>query len=342
MRLGTYTTGIPPGGCRTTAITAAVAAVAIVLATSSPAVAESSGVVMVTGKVGAHERGVIEAAVVKTVRRASWSLSSRSFAPPEIDVILKCLRDDQPWPCLAPVMEPKGLDRIVVADASPPGEAMNKIIITGQLAMSGDGAAAIVQRRCDGCDDTQLATVAQRLAEQLLRDYALHSGTVLELQTRPSDATVMLDGQLVGPASTAGKLSQPAAPGAHKLTVQREGFVSREQTIDLPAAKTTEMTVELAHETEEPRGSLVIPIASGGAGVAAIAVGSYLIYLGQQDGPEDRRRYTRATAIGVVTGLAGLAAVGYSAYLFWLAPRTSGPALSAVPGGLTIGWAGAL
>ena len=314
---------------------------AVALGASSRASADATGVVVVTGKIAARERKIIEAAIATAVRKASWSLSKRPFALHEVEAIAACLRDDKPWSCLRPLMQPMGVDRIVVADANPQPDA-SKLVITGELVVAGDAAAAVVQRRCDACDEANLTAVAQRLAEELLRDMAMRSETVLELRTVPPGAAVALDGQSIGTTDGAGKLTHTTIPGPHKVAVQHTGFASDERTVDLPAARTTPLTIELRREATTARGhrSPVVPLALAGGGAAALVAGGVLIYMGQQDGPDDRQRYTRATPLGIGTGLLGVAAIGLGAYLWWREPTESGIAMSPTPGGVMAGWAG--
>src|SRR6185436_3511895 len=103
-----------------------------------------------------------------------------------------------------------------------------------------------------------------------------------------------------------------------------------------PAARTTPLTVELRREAAlaSHRGSPVVPLALAVGGAAALVGGGVLVYVGQQDGPDDRRRYTRATPIGIGTGLLGVAAIGLGAYLWWRGPTESAVAMSPVPGGM--------
>jgi hypothetical protein len=313
----------------------AASVLAIIVATSPRAEADSTGIVVVTGRATAHERTVIESAILTGLRRAQWSMSLQPFTPKEIETITRCLADDKPWHCLSPLMQPKGVDRIVVAEANPQPDSASKLVIKGAFVVAGNEAAANGQRRCDGCNDPQLTTAAQELTEALLHDMASRGETVLEIHTVPG-ATALLDDQPFGTTDASGKLSKPALAGPHKLTVQHAGFVTSERPIDLPVAKTTQVDVELG---AEPRPPLLVPLAFAGAGVAAAAGGGILIYIGQQDGPNDRRRYTRATPIGVVTGLAGVAAIGYGVYLWLRGPRTDGLTISPTPGGLVTGWA---
>lgn len=336
MKLGRDMTGITQK-----ALLIAGTVLAIIGATPSPAEADSTGIVVVTGKVSAHERTVIESAIVLALRRSSWSLSAQPFTPKETETITKCLRDDQPWRCLSPLMQPKGVDRIVVADANPPPDSAGKLVITGEFVVAGDGAAAVVQRRCDGCNDAQLADIAERLTEALLHDMAVRNQqTILELQTTPAGATVTLDGRPIGITNAAGGITQTTYPGPHKLTVQHPGYLLNERTIDLPAGQTTTLVLELMRDAESEHLQYV-PIVAVTAGIAALVGSGYLIHLGQQDGPNDRRVYTRATPLGIATGVVGVAAIGYAAYLWWRGPNASGPILSTTSSGFMAGWAGA-
>jgi hypothetical protein len=319
-----------------------VIAFAVTAAIASRAAAEPTGIVVVTGRAAAHERTVIEGAIITAVRRASWPLSNQLFTPKEIDEITKCLRDDRPWPCLSPLMAPKGVGRIVVAAANPQAGAPGKLTIIGELVVAGDGAAVVSQQSCDGCDDVGLTVVAQRLTDVLLHDLAVRSEqTILSVQTVPSGATVLLDGQSIGITNASGTVNQMTYAGPHKLTVQRIGYVFEERTVNLSAGRTTMIPVALRPERAAARaGPPLTPLVIAGAGAAGVVVGGVLLYVGQQDGPDVKWRYTRATALGVVVGIAGIAAVGAGTYL-WLNPATpSGLIIGTSSGGAVIGWAG--
>src|SRR5262245_17340993 len=332
MRLGNHMTGITPKAAAIATL------VAVALGAPARARADSTGIVVVTGKVSARERATIDAAITTVLRKASWSLNKPSLAPRDIQTITSCLRDDKPWSCLRPVMEPIGVDRIVVADANPSVDSPTKLLITGEFVVAGDVAPAVVQRRCDGCDDTGLAAVAQTVAEELLHDMAMRSETVLELHTVPHAAAVSLDGQSIGTTDADGVLVHTTIPGPHKLVVRHTGFATDERTIDLPPAKTTPLRIELSEIAR--RRSRVGPIALAAGGAVALGVGGVFIYLGQQGGPDDRYIYTRATSIGIGTCVVGAAAIA-GAYLWWRGSRTSGVAMIPTRGGVVAGWAGA-
>lgn len=332
MRLGRDMTGITRKSTLITAIT-----LAILAAASPRAEAESTGIVVVIGKAAAHERTIIESAIASAVRKASWSLRVQPFSQKDLDIIAKCLGDDFPWHCLSPLMDPQAIDRLVVADVSLQPNAPGKLTIKGQLVIAGDKGAAVSQQRCDGCNAASLASAAQQLTEKLLHDIAIRNeNTMLELQTVPPGATVSLDGQSIGTTNAAGTISLPTYAGPHKLTVQRTGYVFDERTIDLPAGQTTKLTVKL--QPEGGKNLPLAPLAFAGAGALGMVGGGILIYVGQQDGPNDRRRYTRATPLGVVTGIAGITALGIGAYLWWRGPKESAPIASPTSGGVIIGW----
>jgi hypothetical protein len=108
-----------------------------------------------------------------------------------------------------------------------------------------------------------------------------------------------------------GIITQTTYAGPHKLMVQRTGYVFNERTINLFAGKTTDLVVELQPEAAAAReGPPLAPLVIAGAGAAGVVVGGVLLYVGQQDGPDDKRLYTCATALGVAVGIAGIAAVG--------------------------------
>jgi hypothetical protein len=310
------------------------------VASATRAEAEPTGIVVVTGKIAARERNLVEVAIVKVLRRASWSMSAQAFSPKETEVITKCLADDQPWRCLSPLMQPKGVDRIVVVEVRP--EPANKLNIIGEFVVAGDAAAAVVQRRCDACDNEHLDAVTQKIAEDLLREMAARGETTLDLHTVPG-ATAQLDGVPIGTADPTGKLSHTALPGPHKLAVQYPGFVDGERTVELPVAQATAVTVDLvpASSTGHP---LLVPVIVAGAGALAIA-GGIALQLDKDPPPmgEKQTKYV-ISAPGLALIAAGGVTVGLGAYLWVRATRnaapTSMPTVAVTNGGGIVGWTG--
>lgn len=313
----------------------------VVPATSARAAADPTGIVVVTGKPTARERTTIETAITRVLRRASWSMSSQPFSPKETESITKCLRDDRPWRCLDRLMQPKGVDRIVVATVTRP--SATRLNITGELAVAGDGGAVVVERHCDDCENESLDAVVQKLAEDLLHDLAIRAETKLDLRTVPAGATVLLDGRSIGTTDASGKLSQSALPGPHKLRVQHPGFVDSERTIQLAVAQTTPVVVELvqAPSTGTP---LLVPAIIAGAGVAALA-GGILLQLGKDSPPVGEKQPPYIISYpGVALMAGGTIAIGIGVYLWMHAASngapTSTPTVAITAGGAVVGWAG--
>lgn len=322
---------------------------AITAATASRADAEPTGIVLVTGKIGVHELSVIESAIKTALRRASWSMSAQAFTPKEAQSILRCLADDKPWHCLGPLMQPKGVDRIVVAEVNPQSDSAGKLVLIGQFAEAGEGSAAVQQQRCDGCDDARLAGTAQRLTEALLADMDNRKETVLELQTVPAGATVRLDDQALGKTNASGHLVHVTLPGPHKLSVHHPGFTEHDRDINLPVAKTTHVDVQLTPVEAtltpiEPKHSLLVPLLVTGAGAAALAIGVGVQLAADSPGTGQQQKKYIVSTPGVVLMAGGGAVIGVGVYL-WLRSRnaaapTAMPVAAAIDHGGVIGWTG--
>jgi hypothetical protein len=87
------------------------------------------------------------------------------------------------------------------------------------------------------------------------------------------------------------------------------------------------------------RSARLIPWIAIGSGIALVGLGGVALYYGHKGGPDDRYRYTRATAVGVVTGLVGIAAIGAGVY-FWRGPDGAGLVGAVAGGATTITWVG--
>jgi hypothetical protein len=171
------------------------------------------------------------------------------------------------------------------------------------------------------------------------------------LTVEPRHATVLIDGVVVA-TSDAIELS----PGAHRLEVRAEGFVSVERSLELVAGERRDVDVALAsialppppdaqRSIEERRAPwTVIAIASGGVAVGAGALGLGLGVRSQRDVDEGltraealaqveaRRRDARIANAGWVVGSAALATAVVTAVLAWRG-RDEGVALVPLEGG---------
>lgn len=171
------------------------------------------------------------------------------------------------------------------------------------------------------------------------------------LTVEPRHATVRIDGVVVA-TSDAIELS----PGAHRLEVRAEGFVSVERSLELAAGERRDVDVALASIAPPPppdvRGLVeerrapwtVIAIASGGVAVGAGALALGLGVRSQREVDEGvtraealaqveaRRRDARIANVGWVVGSAALATAAVTAVLAWRG-RDEGVALVPIEGG---------
>lgn len=170
------------------------------------------------------------------------------------------------------------------------------------------------------------------------------------LTVEPPHATVRIDGVVVA-TSDAIELS----PGAHRLEVHAEGFVSVERSLELAAGERRDVDVALAsiappppdvrRPVEERRAPwTVIAIASGGVAVGAGALGLGLGLRSQREVDEGvtraealaqveaRRRDARIANVGWVVGSVALATAAVTAVLAWRG-RHEGVALVPIRGG---------
>ncbi len=294
------------------------AMILIALAIAAPgrdARAQTPGSVVVVGTAGAHERGIVEAAMSNRVRDAAWSVVARPFSQAEVDAIVSCLADDRPWPCIAPTASARGVERLLIAHVDR-ASARTQLTIKAQLLVAGNDVPAIDEAFCDSCNDDRLRETASRMAEQLLTDTALRTKeTMLEVQTVPSGAIVTLDGEKVGITD----LRHRAHPGQHTVLIQRTGYLPETRTVMLAEGQTTRLVVELrpASTGRDPR---IVPGIVIGAGLAAV-VGGSIVSLAAEDSPEGQKHKYVYSAPGIGVAIAGGVVIGAGVYLWLRASR---------------------
>lgn len=171
------------------------------------------------------------------------------------------------------------------------------------------------------------------------------------LTVEPRHATARIDGVVVA-TSDAIEL----APGAHRLEVSADGFVSVERSLQLTAGERRDVDVALASIAPPPPPDAprpvearrapwtVIALASGGVAVGAGALALGLGVRSQREVDEgvtraealaqveDRRRDARIANAGWVVGSAALATAAVTAVLAWRG-RREGVALVPIEGG---------
>jgi len=312
-------------------------AAAVALAPTSAARADD-GAVIVGGGASPATRRVIARAVEAAAREATWSIGE-PLAEQEIAGIASCLTFDRPWPCIAPIARPRGLQRIVVVHADPErGEGGEQLVLTGQLVVAGNGVPAIDRRYCARSGGAEIAAVAADLMQRLLKDSASRTvSTLLDVRTVPPGAVVTIGGRMVGESNR----QFATHPGTHELRLQRSGYRPEVRTVTVREGEAGIVSVVLKRESGrdgDGEGMRIVPWIAVGGGAMAVVGGAYASFTATSDsvGPQEKYNYSAA---GIGIAIAGAVAIGAGVYL-WLRPsRTgSGPTLSALPGGGIAGW----
>jgi hypothetical protein len=218
------------------------------------------------------------------------------------------------------------------------------VVLTAKLIVTHPHALVVHQRFCEHCTDDKLTQASTELTQQLVQELAVRMGrTVLEVKSTPSGARITLDGDPIGATNT----TFNTYPGSHVVIIEKPGYLTQTISTDTQEGKTAEVSVALRESDSSPRTAIakppsrhsrIVPLTLIGAGGAAAVTAGVLVYLGQQDGRNDKYVHTHATAIGVVTGLAGVAMIGAGAYLWWRGPGGSAPTAAVLPGGAIVGW----
>lgn len=200
-----------------------------------------------------------------------------------------------------------------------------------------------VPRLAEDCSEEKLTQAASEVTRQLLEELAVRTGrTILEVKSTPSGARILLDGVSIG--ATNGTFN--TYPGSHTVIFEKPGYLTQNLSVKAEEGKTAEVSAVLrqshvAAPKKVPRPSQPsrwVPLTLIGAGTASIGAAGTLLYIGAQDGPDDKRLRPRATTVGVAVGIAGVASLGVGIYLWLRGPSRSGPTASALPGGAAVGW----
>jgi hypothetical protein len=311
-----------------------------------------SGVIAIGGDAEERDRAAVTAGITAATRGAGWQLPARPLSKKEATGLLRCLEPGEPWECIPGTIGAQGIHHalVVAAQKQQADDGSPLVVLTAKLIVTSPHALVVQQRFCERCSDDKLAQASAELAQQLVQELAVRIGrTVLEIRSTPSGARITLDGVAVGATDT----TFNTYPGAHIVILEKPGYLSQTIRVDVQEGKTADVSAALrssrdaggggggASSTTQPPPppSRVVPWALISAGGVAVVTGGALIYLGQQDGPDDKTIHRRATALGIATGIAGAAAIGAGAYLLLRTPDASAPTIIAVPGGAVIGWA---
>lgn len=305
-----------------------------------------NGVIAIGGNAEERDRAAVSAGVTAATRVAGWQLPTKPLSKKEAAGLLHCLDPGEPWGCIPGTIDAQGIHHalVVAAEKRQSDDGSPMVVLTAKLIVTRPHALVVHQRFCEHCTDDKLTQASTELAQQLVQELAVRMGrTVLDVKSMPAGARITLDGEPVG----ATNMTFNTYPGSHVVIIEKAGYLTQTIPIQAEEGKTAEVSVTL-HESgndqritidkPQPQPSRTIPLALIGTGGAAVVTAGILVYLGHQDGPNDKYVHTHATTLGIVTGLAGVAAIGAGVYLWWHGSSASAPTVAALPRGAIVGW----
>lgn len=107
--------------------------------------------------------------------------------------------------------------------------------------VDGGGLAAQRERACGACQGGSLAQAMAALSGELLRDAQNHPRGIVEIDSQPPGATVLLDGQARGVTP----YQRALLAGSHALTVALPGYADHHESLVVQGEKTLTVAVQL-------------------------------------------------------------------------------------------------
>lgn len=312
----------------------------------------TEGVVAVGGTAEPRDLTTISSAVNTALRAASWQLPAKPLSKKETDGLLQCLKPGEASKCVPESMSARGIGRALVVNAEKQ-QAMDGtpvVVLTGKVILVQSAEFVVRLRRCEPCTEDTLTQTSTGLTQQLLQELAVRAGrTLLSVSSNPQGANIVLDGQSIGATPMVAK----TYPGRHIVQLDKAGYITVSRPTDTTEDSTSEIAVDLRRSDRspepdpkgpvidpDPRGWWHVPAVFVGGGVLATGAAIGLLYLGQQDGVNDKDRYTHATVLGVITAVTGVSAVAFGGYRLWRGPPNRTVTVQTTAGGAVIGWAG--
>jgi len=266
--------------------------------------------------------------------------------------------------CMRIVVEAAEADRAVVVTVTNQKQKGRSVrVVSAQVFRRSGELLAASDKFCESCRPEYLKqTVQDAMDDVILAARARLRPAGVSVASKPSGATVWIDGQAVGATPMEFRLYA----GKHTVFVEKDGFESQAQEVSLGDGERMEVKFELVsgdggsdtkiqpppptRETPQPQPprSRVIPWLMIAGGAAVVTTGGVLFALDEDelvDGeriPSHRETATRGIAIGAV----GVAAVGVGVYLLLRdggAPERAPASRSMSPivgGGASSAWLG--
>jgi hypothetical protein len=309
----------------------ALLAAALLSLAAVPARADGTVGVVVSGE--GNMQPVLVAQLETWLRSHGHDLVSAPLPPEAISALIDCfVIEDQS--CARKVVEKRAKSEAVVfAQASMASGAGADRTVTLTANWIAKGKDPLTERRsCERCTDAAMRATA----DELMAALAGASSTHLKLTSSPAGARVSLDGKPVGETPLERNLSL----GDHKLVLELPGRPA--ETRKVTAKKGEPLTLDVAFAPEPPKPNRLPAYLTLAGAVVLGAAGGYLIKI-DEDVPNNTTdpTYRDTAPAGVALAAAGGVALGVGVYLLVRKPsRRAAPAVSLVPGGGVLGWAG--
>jgi hypothetical protein len=312
---------------------ASLTTLALVLAVTTPARAEHSVGVVVTGESWMQSQLVAQI--------ASW-LSQHghtpvaSALPPETQAALNdCLVMNDHNCARSLVEKAVRASSVLYARIDSHSNGSDTPDLTLTAYFFDPGHAAIGEKiTCQRCTDQSLRSTADEILQKLVGGG--EPGHVT-LKSAPPGARITIDGTAIGITP----LDWDLPPGKHTIQMDLPGRKSGLRDHVVVAAKTDLIVMTLPPDDPTDQRSRTIPLAMVIGGGAAVVTGVGLIVF--SPGPDPKQRYytsTRPPGIAVAAGGAALAGLG--AYLLWFrSPQTASTPVASFTGDTAyVGWHG--
>jgi hypothetical protein len=240
--------------------------------------------------------------------------------------------------CARGVVEARAtVDNIIAVTGQVTGKRETRSVQLAAYWISKQHEVVSVQRTCDTCSDTVLATTLDAMVD----DLATHAPTMngrIHVTTVPAGLAVAVDNDK--PVTT--PLDREISFGSHVVAVMRDGHIVASKKVEVAPTASVDVPITVPDETEikivEERGSRTVPLVVITVGVAASVTGIVLYATGGPTG--ESYTYRNLRPAGIATGISGVAAAAIG--VVWLmrgGKPTSKPEVSLTSTTATVGWA---
>jgi hypothetical protein len=308
-------------------------ALAVVLAATPPARAETSVGVVVTGE--SWMQSQLSAQIASWLSQHGHTPVASALAPEAQAQLNDCLVIGDQTCARGVVEKAVHAPSILYARIDTHSNGSDAPDLTLTAYFFDQGHAAIGEKTtCQHCTDQSLRSTADDILQKLVG-----GGTPghVTLKSAPPGARITIDGTAIGITP----LDWDLPPGKHTIQMDMPGRKSGLRDHVVVSDKTDLIVMTLAPEDRVEPPSRTIPLALMIGGGAAVVTGAGLIVF--SPGPSrDSRYYYRTWPPGIGVAAGGAAIAGLGAYLLWFrSPETTSTPIASFTGDTAyVGWLG--